>query len=133
MSDYDFSREQAEAIIKVIQSVRTPRKKPGRKIQKFQRITLEPEDATWISSLLYEECNRGLVEVRIHATPGPHSIEMAFAMTIVGAVSSTIANRLIGKLEKKVREYFSKKAQKKQKRVKSKRVQKKRRAKESSD
>jgi hypothetical protein len=106
MSDYDhdFSREQAEAIIKVIQNARTPQKKPGRKIQKFQRITLEPEDATWISSLLYEECNRGLVKVRIHVTPGPHSIEMAFVIAIVGAVSSTMANRLIGILEKKVRE-----------------------------
>lgn len=28
----------------------------GKKTQKFQRITLEPEDATWISSVLYEEC-----------------------------------------------------------------------------
>jgi hypothetical protein len=62
--------KHAQSIINAIKRAFTPQK-PGRKIQKqtFQRITLEPENATRISSLLYEECNRGLIEVEIHARP----------------------------------------------------------------
>jgi hypothetical protein len=68
------------------------------------RITVERKDATWISSLLYEECDRGLVNVRINVTPSPQSIEMEIIVVVLSAVSAELAKRGLDSLIRKVRE-----------------------------
>jgi hypothetical protein len=85
----------------------------GKITHRFKRITLDPEDATWISSLLYEECNRGLIEVEIRAKPGPYCIYWEFLLKIAAGVSLIVANRVISILGRKVDNYLIEKAQKK--------------------
>ena len=73
------------------------------------KFTLEPEDATRISSLLYEECDRGLIkEVRINVTPAPQCIVMDLLITIITRVTSELAIRGLGRLNKKIEKRTSK-------------------------
>jgi hypothetical protein len=64
------------------------------------------------SSVLYEECNRGLIEAEIRAKPGPQCIIWELLLITAAGVTPIIAKRLDNILERKVSEYFSKKAQK---------------------
>ena len=63
----------AEGVLEPLRKASTafPHRWPKGAKERYLKFTVEPEDATRISSLLYEECDRGLIEVKIHAKPEP--------------------------------------------------------------
>jgi hypothetical protein len=117
--NYHFSREQEEERIGTLKRALDdmPREWSGRDTRKEFRITLEPEDATRITSLAYEECDRGLIDVNIHTTPGPHGIVVELALIVIAGVGSEYAIRGLDRLIKKMRERLSKRLQDKEKRL----------------
>jgi hypothetical protein len=88
-----------------------PREWPGGNEQAFPGIILDPADATRISSLLYEECDRGLVNVRIDVTSAPRCIMMGILLSVVASFGAEYAKRGLDRLIKKIRERLNKRLQ----------------------
>ena len=120
MSDYHFSREQEQEKIEVLKRTlrviqEWARLGTQRQTQEIRQIIVEPEDATWISSLLYEECDRGLIEVNVHVTAAPQCIVMDLVVSVVAGVGADLAKRVLDKLIIKIGERLRKRLREKEK------------------
>src|SRR5438132_1173451 len=46
------------------------------------KITVHREDATWISSRIYDDVDRGLLSAHIHAHHSEHSVDLTITLSV---------------------------------------------------
>ena len=95
--------------------------------RKKKEITLElivqKEDATWISSRIYEDVSRGLISTKIHAKHSEHSVDLTVTLVVNLDVTPIIIalSLLLTELKTKmISRYLSKKRKDRRRRRKMK-------------
>ena len=76
------------------------------------KIIAQKEDATWISSRIYEDVSRGLISTKIHAKHSEYSVELTITLAVNVDVTTVIIalSLLLTELKTKmIRRYLSRK------------------------
>ena len=92
-----------------------PEKWNGRDKKINLKIIAYREDATWISSRIFEEVDRNLISVKIEAKSSEYSIELDVILIVVGGI---VAKKSIDILLEELRDYLKRKWRIKQRRKK---------------
>lgn len=79
------------------------------------KIIAFKDDATWVSSRVYEEVDRNLISAKIQAKSSEHSLELEVALIVVGGV---VAKKSVDILLEELRDYLKRKWRIKQRRKK---------------
>jgi hypothetical protein len=77
------------------------------------KIIAYRDDATWVSSRIYEEVDRNLISVEIQAKSSEYSIELDVTLIVVGGI---VAKKSIDMLLEELRDYLKRKWRMKQRR-----------------
>jgi hypothetical protein len=58
-----------------------------------QTLTVEREDATWISGRIYEEVDRGLISADLRAMPSTQCIFLTIGITVLGGLDTSYVKK----------------------------------------
>ena len=53
-------------------------------------MTVQKEDATWVSSRIYEDVSRGLISTKIHAKHSEYSVDLSITLAVNVDVTTVI-------------------------------------------